>query len=240
MDERDLSSEKKWHYACLAEKAIANLNRNRFEAVYAADCSQSLEIILGMIPEGSTIGSADSVTLDQIGLFDHLHTRKPAEVYQPMLYDKEGNLVHSLEEIIELQRKVLTADVYICGTNAITLDGKVVSTDARGNRVAPMIFGPRITIIVAGANKIVTDVTAARERIKTVCAPINIKRHIEKHNAHGVFDDLLPCVKTGFCADCNHPMRICAATVILECAGLGVLMGAEPKKVVIVGEELGI
>lgn len=239
MDETDLSVEKKWHYACLAEKAITNLRRNRFEAVYAANRSEALEIILGMIPEGSTIGFSDSVTLDQIGLFDHLHTKKPAEVFQPMLHNKEGNLVYPLQELIKLQRKVLTADVYICGTNAVTLDGKVVSTDGRGNRVAPMIFGPRITIIVAGANKIVPDVTAARERIKRVCAPINVKRHIEKHNVHGVFDDL-PCAKTGFCADCTHPMRICAATVILECSGLGTIMEGEPKKVVIVGEELGI
>ena len=239
MDETDLSGEKKWHYACLAEKAIANLRRNRFEAVYAADRSEALKLILEMIPEGSTIGSADSVTLDQIGLFDHLHTRKPAEVLQPMLHDEEGNLAHSLEEMIELQRKVLTADVYVCGTNAITLDGKLVSTDGRGNRVAPMIFGPRVTIFVAGANKIVPDVTAARERIRTICGPVNVRRHIEQHNVQGVFDDL-PCARTGFCADCTHHMRICAATVILECSGLGTIMGDEPKKVVIIGEELGI
>jgi hypothetical protein len=238
MDERDLSPEKKWHYACLAEKAVASLKKNRFDALYAADCREALRLVLGMIPEGSTIGSADSVTLDQIGLFDQIHTRKPIEVFRPMLHDEEGNLAYSLEEMIELQHKVLTADVYICGTNAITLDGKLVSTDGAGNRVAPMIFGPRITIFVAGANKIVPDVTAARERIRTVCAPVNVKRHIEKHNIRGAFDDL-PCAKTGFCADCRHPMRICAATIILECAGLGSLMGRE-KKVVIVGEELGI
>ena len=239
MDERDLSGEKKWYYASLAEKAIVNLKKNGFEAVYAADRSEALETILGMIPEGSTIGSADSVTLDQIGLFDHIHTRKPTEVLQPMLHDEEGNLVLTLEELGAMQRKVLTADVYICGTNAITLDGKVVSTDGRGNRVAPMIFGPRITIIIAGVNKIVPDATAARERIRTVCGPVNVKRHIEKHNVHGVFDEL-PCAKTGFCGDCKHPMRICAATVILECSGMGTIMGEEPKKVVIVGEELGI
>ena len=237
MDETDLSSEKEWHYACLAQKAIANLKKNRFEAVYAADCGEALQLILGMIPEGSRIGFADSVTLDQIGLFDQLHTRKPVEVLRPMLHDEEGNLVQSFEETFDLQCKVLTADVYICGTNAITLDGKLVSTDGMGNRVAPMIFGPRITIFVAGANKIVPDVTSARERIRTVCAPINVKRHIEKHNTHYLED--LPCAKTGFCADCKHPMRICAATVILDSAGLGIHMGRE-KKVVIVGEELGI
>jgi len=238
MDERDLSPEKKWHYASLAERAITNLKKNHFEAVFAADCNEAREIILEMIPEGSVIGSADSVTLDQIGIFDHIQKRNPTEVLQPMLHDEEGNFVLSLEEWAAMQRRVLTSDVYICGTNAVTLDGKLVSTDGSGNRVAPMIFGPRIIIFVAGANKIVPDVIAARDRIRTVCAPMNVRRHIEKHNVHGVFDDL-PCAKTGFCSDCKHPMRICAATVILECAGLGALMGRE-KKVVIVGEELGI
>ncbi len=238
MDEKDLSPEKKWYYASLAEKAISNLKKNHFEAVFAADCNEAREIILEMIPEGSIIGSADSVTLDQIGIFDHIQKRNPAEVLRPMLHDEEGNLVLSLEELVAMQRRVLTSDVYICGTNAVTLDGKLVSTDGIGNRVAPMIFGPQRTIIVVGANKIVPDVEAAQERIRRVCAPMNVKRHIEKHNLHGIYDDL-PCAKTGFCADCKHPMRICATTVILECAGKYTLIGIE-KKVVIIGEELGI
>jgi len=238
MDEKDLSQEKKWYYACLAQKAITNLKKNGFDAVYAADCDEARKIILEIIPEGSIIGSADSVTLDQIGLFDSVHTRKPAEVLQPLLHNEEGNLVLSIEELVAMQRRVLTSDVYICGANAITLDGKLVSTDGVGNRVAPMIFGPQRTIIVVGANKIVPDVEAARERIRRVCAPMNVKRHIEKHNLHGIYDDL-PCAKTGFCADCKHPMRICATTVILECAGKYTLIGID-KKVVIIGEELGI
>lgn len=238
MDEKDLSQEKKWHYASLAEKAITNLRKNHFDAVYAADCKEALQLILEMIPEGAVIGSADSVTLDQIGVFDHIHTRMPAEVLQPMLHDEKGDFVHPPDEWFELQQRVLTCDVYICGTNAVTLDGKLVSTDGLGNRVAPMIFGPKKTIFVASANKIVSDAEVARERIKKICAPINVKRHIEKHNSQDFFNDL-PCAKTGFCSDCKLPMRICAATVVLECAGLGVLMGRE-KKVVIVGEELGI
>lgn len=239
MDERDLSDEKKWHYARLGEKAVAQLRKNNFEAVFAPDRNTALDIILEMIPEESTIGFADSVTLDQIGLFDRLHTRNPAELLQPMLHDGDGNSAHPLKERFELWRRVLTADVYICGTNAVTLDGKLVSTDGAGNRVAPMIFGPSRTIFVAGANKIVSDVEAARERIKKVCAPMNVKRHIEKHHAAGFFGEL-PCAKTGFCADCKLPQRICAMTVIIECSGVLQNIGGEKKRVVIVGEELGL
>jgi len=239
MDERDLSCEKNWLYAKMAEKAIASLKKNHFDAYFAASSHEAVSTILEMIPENSIIGFSDSVTLDQIGLFNQLPSRKPIEILQPMLRNEKGDLVLSLQEMYELQRRVLTSDVYICGTNAVTLDGKLVSTDGAGNRVAPMIFGPKRTSIVAGANKVVTDVEAARDRIRKICAPMNVKRHIEKHNDQGIFSEL-PCAKTGFCADCKMPQRICAMTVIIECVGLGQFIVGEPKKVVIVGEALGI
>ena len=238
MDEKDLSGEKKWLYARVGEKAIASLKKNHFDAYFATSRHEAVETILKMIPENSVIGFADSVTLDQVGLFDQLPSRKPAEILQPLLRDEKGDRILSLQEMFEMCRRVLTSDVYICGANAVTLDGKLVSTDGAGNRVAPMIFGPTRTIIVVGANKIVSDVEAARERIRKICAPMNVKRHIEKHNTGALYGEL-PCAKTGFCADCKHPMRICAATVVLECAGLGARIGSE-KKVVIVGEDLGI
>jgi len=211
---------------------------NHFESYYAASGQEAVNSILETIPENSTIGFADSVTLDQIGLFDQLPSKKPAEILQPMLHDENGSHAHSPQEMFELQRRVLTSDVYICSANAVTLDGKIVSTDGSGNRVAPMIFGPTKTIIVVSANKIVADAEAARERIRNICAPMNVKRHNEKHNTEAFFGQL-PCATSGFCADCKHPMRICAATVVLESAGLGALMG-RVKKVVIVGEDLGL
>jgi L-lactate utilization protein LutB len=238
MNEQDLSEERRWHYARLSKRAVENLRKNNFEAVFAGDRKTALELILEMIPENSTIGFADSVTLDQIGLFDQLHTRKPAEILQPMLHSEDGTFKYPVNEQIRLWRRVLTADVYVCGTNAVTLDGKLVSTDGMGNRVAPMIFGPGKTIFVAGANKIVADVEAAFERIRTI-APINVKRHIEKHAAASLFGDL-PCGKTGFCANCKLPQKICVMTVIIEGSGLFQIVGGEKKRVVIVGEELGL
>ncbi len=234
LDETDLSLEKNWFNSCLAEKAISNLKKNHMDAIYATDRTDALAKILEMIPEGSTIGFADSITLHQIGLFDHLASRKPAKVISPMQWDADGTSIYDVEQRLELQHEVLTADVYITGVNAVTLDGKLVSTDGRGNRVAPMIFGPGMIIFVAGINKIVPDAEAARDRIRRVCAPINAKRHFEKHKIAPIGE--LPCAKTGFCVDCNYSDRICCFTVIIEGSGVG----KEPKKVIIVGEELGI
>ena len=68
-----------------------------------------------------------------------------------------------------LRRKQITADLFL-SSNAVTLQGQLVNTDSSGNRVASMIFGPRRVIVVAGINKIVTNLEAA-SRIKSLAAP---------------------------------------------------------------------
>jgi hypothetical protein len=71
----------------------------------------------------------------------------------------------------EIAHKALGADVFLMGSNAITLDGELVNVDGYGNRVSALIFGPKTVLIVAGKNKIADDVVAAMERIRTVAAP---------------------------------------------------------------------
>ena len=139
------------------------------------------------------------------------------------------------EERASLMRKIFFADVYVIGTNAVTLDGKLVNTDGHGNRVAAMIFGPKKVIIVVGANKIVRNLDDALKRIRGLCAPTNATRHAIKHHRPHYLE--LPCVKTGTCIDCNHPWRICNYTTTIE--------GVSERRrghinVVIVGESLGI
>jgi hypothetical protein len=136
------------------------------------------------------------------------------------------------EESLRLKKRALTSDVFITGTNAITLDGKIVNVDAHGNRVAAILFGPDRVVVVVGINKIVEDVDEALERIKSEVAPLNVKRHSE-------FDPAPPCAETGTCSDCSSPWRICNKTVIIERQ-----FNNDRYKpvitVVIVGERLGL
>jgi hypothetical protein len=134
-----------------------------------------------------------------------------------------------------MQREAFSCDVFLAGTNAVTMDGKLVNTDGLGNRVSAMIFGPEKVILVVGANKIVKNLDEAMERIREVCAPMNARRHFLKHHSSEFGD--LPCVRTGKCIDCNHDWKICNYTVIIEGA-----MAREKGRinVVLVGEELGI
>ena len=134
-----------------------------------------------------------------------------------------------------MEREAFSADIFLTSTNAITLDGRLVSIDGHGNRVSAMVFGPRKVIVVAGANKIVKDVDEALMRIHNFATPLNAMRHYLKHDMKEGGE--LPCVKGGSCVDCFHSERPCRYTVIIEGSGI---MDPGRFEVVLVGEELGI
>ncbi len=239
IDETNIKEEIKGVYESYAKVTIANLQKRNINAQYVSNKEEALSKALDLFPLTATIGRGDSVTLYQIGIMDKLRERKSHQIFDPFERDAEGHLLVPGEGHLELMRKVLSVDVFLTGTNAITMDGKLVSIDAIGNRVAPMLFGPKKVIIVAGANKIVRDIDEAMERIRSI-APINVRRHYIKHWFRNV--DTLPCFKTGVCVDCKHSERICSYIVIIqgERQPVGAIDYLPRIHVIIVGEELGI
>lgn len=235
LDERDLSQEKKWYDEELVKKCAKALAQNNMGVHQARNLEEAGSIVLGLLPEDTTIGFGDSVTLLQAGITQEIEKRWGDRVFNPFRVGPEGGFILSGREQVELMRQAATADVFLTGVNAITLDGKLISTDGFGNRVGGLIFGPRKVIVVAGANKIVPDVDAALQRVRQVAAPINARRHYLKHGG-----EQLPCVATGECTDCRHPGRICNFTVIVEFQRPP-RPGREPRiNVVLIAEELGI
>lgn len=227
-DEQDLSREKSWYWEQWARKCILALEKHNIPCSFAADREKARSIILGKIPEGAIVGTGDSVTLIQVGVLQELE--KNYQLFTPFRKDAAGNFYWERPRNREEGRKAQSADVFLTGMSAVTMDGKLVNTDAHGNRIAGLVYGPKKVIVVAGVNKIVENLDAAFRRIKDYCAPINGKRHQLKHDTAGD----LPCVESGFCTDCTHPRRICCTTVIIE------HQWEKRIEVVLVGEELGI
>ena len=121
-------------------------------------------------------------------------------------------------------RACLGADVFITGSNAISMDGQLVNIDGVGNRVAAIVYGPKSIVMIAGMNKVVDTLEDAVTRARTVAAPINQQRFLKN----------TPCAVTGICADCKSPECICNHIVITRnCRPAGRI------KFIIVGEELG-
>ena len=177
----------------VAAKIIKNLEKRRMAGSYAASAAKAKDEVLEMIPQGATVFRCGSMTAGGLGLWEAIAALPGVSLidpYQPDLAPEEG---------LELRRQGLTADVMVAGTNAITLDGRLVNLDGMGNRVAAMAFGPKKVILVVGMNKVTPDLESAIARVKHHAAPINNIRY-------GLNN---PCVETGLCSDCRSPQRIC-------------------------------
>src|SRR4030042_5987583 len=104
-----------------------------------------------------------------------------------------------------MRREILTADIFVGSSNAVTEDGKLFNIDATGNRVGPMMFGPKKVVLICGVNKIVKNLAEAQTKVKEGTSPMNVKRLEYKP----------PCGQTGVCVDCSVPARICNVYVVL-------------------------
>ena len=226
--------EKHIFYENLANIVIKNFGKRHLSAQYFQSREEAIPNILDLIPKGDIVGAGESVTLNQIEIFRALRERGKNEVIYPFMRNEEGNLTVDWEKANEMMRRVLLADVFISGTNAITMDGKIVNIDGYGNRVAPMIFGPRKVIIVVGVNKIVKDTNEAINRIKGICAPMNALRHGIQHHDTEFLE--LPCAKVGLCVDCHKHQRMCNFTTVIEGESH---QTSGRLNIVIIGEELG-
>lgn len=199
-------------------QTLANLKRNHMTGYFIQQRKDLFSLLKSLVPEGQTVGWGDSLTLEDLGIFDFFRS----ECYT--VYDKHVPELTS-EEKRALYIKNFSADTFITGTNAVTTDGLLVNIDGNGSRVAPMIYGPGQVIVIVGKNKIVDDLDSAMERVRQTAAPLDAKR-LEKDT---------PCVKLGKCIDCRHPQRICNDFVVI--AGQ---FNRDRIKVIIVDEVLGL
>jgi len=189
-----------WTHEKKCLKAVASLVKNGFDALYCASPQEAFDKIIAEAADAQTVGFGGSMSVS--GLLVEARLR---EMGKDIL--NHGNPALSRDEKMAIMRCQLTCDLFLTGTNALTLSGELVNIDATGNRVAAMFFGPRKVIVVAGRNKLV-DGTAhdAINRVKNWATPPNAKRLNFK----------TPCASTGFCSDCNSPDRLCRVTTVID------------------------
>ena len=198
-------------------RVAENLARNNMQVIYAADRAQALQAVKSLLQPGNTIGLGGSVTLQECGITELVRNPEYRLIdrYQPGM---------TPEQMEAKFAEALTADVFLCSTNAITEDGILVNIDGNSNRVAAIAYGPTHVIMVVGMNKVAKDLDAAMSRARNVAAPINAQR----------FDLDTPCKKNGSCANCMSKDTICCQFLVTR------FSRHEGRiKVILVGEDLG-
>lgn len=206
-----------WYMEKRIDRTIKNLNRRNMGGFFVKDKNELIMLLKKLIDDNSTVGVGDSMTLFETGVIDFL--RKGDYVF----LDKYRDSITS-EEKREIYLKNFSATTFMCSTNALTENGELYNIDGNGSRVAPMLYGPKQVILVAGINKIVKDIEEAEKRVRNYAAPIDAKR-LNKDT---------PCTTLGYCVDCKSPNRICNDFTIIRGQFI-----KNRIKVIIVGEQLG-
>ena len=214
----DTYAPEKWFNRQRALNCVEALKKNGFTAYFAETSEEAKKLVMSEIPEKSTVtvGLGGSVTVRELGLPEALQTAGHTVL-------DHWDASKSPAERAAARDAQVTADVFLSSSNALTEAGALVNSDGSGNRVASMIFGPKISIVVCGYNKLVKGIPEAMERIYRYAAPVNYKR----------LNLDTPCQKAIDCSQCSP--KSCRVTTIIEAPPLG------KKKfvVVVVNEKLG-
>lgn len=204
---------KKLYYENVANTIIKNFKKRQIEGYYCSDNKSAISKALALIPEGSSISWGGSMTLIETGLID-------------CILKKDYKIINndSFKDERQFYSKICCSDFFLMSTNAITLDGELINIDGKGNRVSFLCFGPQNVLILAGMNKVVSDIETGFKRVRNVAAPPNAIR----------LNRNTPCVLTGKCGDCYSTDCMCGQLVITRRSGI-----PHRIKVILIGEELG-
>lgn len=207
---------KQKYYEKRAQVLVKNLQSRHFDAYYCPDTVSALAKALELIPEGASVGWGGALSAQQIGLIDAVKTGNFAAI--------DRDAAKTPEERTQALKHCLTADVFLSGANALSLDGQMVNIDGTGNRVAAIAYGPDTVLVIAGMNKVCDTLEDAVARARTVAAPMNKQR----------FPFKTPCEITASCANCKSEESICNQILITRnCRPAGRI------KFILVGEDLG-
>lgn len=182
------------------EKTMKNLEKNNMNTYFVETKEEVIPLIEKLVVEGSTVAVGGSVTLNEVGVLEHLRSGR----YE--FFDRYAEGL-TPAEIKEVFRKSFGADAYFCSCNAVTEEGELYNVDGNANRVAAISFGPEKVIMIVGVNKIVSNIDEAVKRVKTVAAPKNAVRLNCKTycNVKGHCVDM----EGGIGKGCDSPQRLC-------------------------------
>ena len=209
------------------QAVMDNLRKNRMEAYLVSRKEDVVPQVRALLHTGQSVAVGGSETLKQTGVLDLLRSGD---------YHFLDRYAAGLtpDQVRQVFLDSLSADVYLCSANAVTMRGELYNVDGNGNRVAALCYGPASVIVVVGRNKLVPDLNEAVSRVKCMAAPANALR----------LDKETYCTRTGrclglgasFCTDgCATEDRICSTYVVQ-----GWQQEKNRIKVVLVDEDLGL
>jgi LUD domain len=169
----------------LAATVVA-LEEHGFGVEVVDDLDTARKTVLARIPEGASVMTNTSVTLEETGLADAINGGGP--------YESMRNKMMALDFATQAQQMKAIAgqpDYALGSVHALTQDGALFIASASGSQLASYVWGAANVIFVVGAQKLVPTPDAARERIFQHSLPLEDARALAAYGQNSAVGKIL-------------------------------------------------
>src|SRR6266498_84165 len=169
----------------LATTVVA-LEEHGFSVEVVDDFEAAREAVLARIPEGSSVMTNTSVTLQETGIAAAIDDGGP--------YESARNKMMALDFATQLQEMKAIAgqpDFALGSVHAVTREGALVIASASGSQLASFAWGAAYVIFVVSTQKLVPNLEAARERIYRHSLKLEDARALSAYGEHSFVGKIL-------------------------------------------------
>jgi len=172
----DLQATLDERFAPLADQARVDrtvwaLEANGMAVVRALTGEDAKQVVLDLIPPGSQVHHGASQTLDVIGITEAIEQSGRFEPLRTRIFSMDRET-----QFDEIRRLAAAPDVMLGSVAAVTETGSLVAASASGSQLGPYASGAGKVILVAGTQKIVSDLDEALRRIDEYVFPLENAR----------------------------------------------------------------
>jgi len=168
------------------ERTSKALEKNGFKVTVVDNMDQAKNAVLSIIPEGSEVFTATSVTADKAGLTKELNSKKYVSVR-----DKFMPLYGQPDKAVEMKRIGSGSEYTVGSVHALTQDGHALIASATGSQLPNYVYGASNVIWVVGSQKIVKDINEGLDRIENHTFHLEDARAQEAYGAHSSLKKIL-------------------------------------------------
>jgi acyl-CoA hydrolase len=169
----------------LAATVVA-LEEHGFSVEVVDDLDAARAAVLARIPEGSSVMTNTSVTLQETGIADAINDGGSFESARTKMF-----ALDFATQAQEMKAIGGQPDYALGSVHAVTRDGTLVIASASGSQLASYAWGARHVVFVVGAQKLVPDLEAAHERIYQHSLRLEDARAYAAYGQHSAVGKLL-------------------------------------------------
>ena len=164
--------------------AVTALEEHGFSVEVVDDLDAARQAVLARIPDGSSVMTNTSVTLQETGIADAVNDGERYDSARNRMFALANPGEQSATQAQQMKAIGGQPNYALGSVHAVTHDGTLVIASASGSQLASYAWGAANVILVVGAQKLVPTVAAAHERIYQHSLVLEDARAIAAYGQH--------------------------------------------------------